>query len=695
MLYRLTRALCWAAGHTPRRPRLAVAGVLCEVVYWLWAEKRRVTIRNMAQVLGLPPNHPRVRWTARRSWRNYGRYVADFFYLPNATVPAIAARLRDVAPPPGWAGQMDRGRAAGSGALLVPTAHFGNWDVAGVMVGSHLPLHVIAETFPDPRLNDLVQRQRSALGMTVIPMERTPRRILRVLQEGGAVATPVDRPLAAGEGVPVVFFGRRCYVPGGIAQLALKTGAAIVPGFVYYDDDYSPAYYGYAAEPILPVASSNREADVTALTQRIYDVIEEHVRAHPTQWYMFRPFWPDGEPATDPANHTESAIPRDTSPLAPSESLSSGSLSSESLSSESASSESAQADFAAARLLGAGSPAGRTAAPADRAGASDLPTHLKYACFRAAAWLAPRVPGGLARGAGRLAGLIMWALAPGARRRADASLRHIPALACDDRRRAWAVRQVFRHLVLNYLDLFRVPHLTPAAIARDAAVVGHEHVDAALARGRGVVLLAAHLGNFEYAAAYVGDAGVPVTLLVERLRPERLYTFVRDLRSHHGVRAVPADSTETLRELYTALRRGEVVLITGDRDVLGSGQETPLFGVPARLPVGPALLAQRSGAALIGAFSWRESGARWGGCFFPIVIDAPETGPAGGGATGGASAGGSATAVRVRDRAAVARLLAPVARVLEQRIAAHPEQWVAALAPVWSAASSGKEGDEH
>lgn len=298
MLYWLTRVLCWAAGHTPRRPRLLVAGALGELVYWLWAEKRRVTVRNMTQVLGLPPTHARVRWTARRSWRNYGRYVADFFYLPNTTVAAIAARLRDTAAPPGWSARMDAGRRDGSGALLVPTAHFGNWDVAGVMVGSHVPLHVIAETFGDPRLNELVQRQRRDLGMTVIPMERTPRRILRVLQEGGAVATPVDRPLLAGEGVPVRFFGRRCYVPGGIAQLALKTGAAIVPGFVYYDEAYSPTYYAYAAEPILPVASGDRAADVVALTQRIYEVIEGHVRAHPTQWYMFRPFWPDEEEET-------------------------------------------------------------------------------------------------------------------------------------------------------------------------------------------------------------------------------------------------------------------------------------------------------------------------------------------------------------------------------------------------------------
>jgi KDO2-lipid IV(A) lauroyltransferase len=265
----------------------------------------------MAQVLAVPPTDPRARALARRSWRNYGRYVSEFFYLPNTTATAILAHVHDTTPTPGWRGGLDVATAPGRG-LLVATAHFGNWDAAGVVMGSHMPIHVIAETFPDPQLNELVQRQRKALGMTVIPMERTPRRILRVLQEHGAVATPVDRPLPAGEGVPVTFFGRRCYVPGGIAQLALKTGAAIVCGFAWYDEAYTETYYTYVAPPILPVSTGDRQADAIALTQRIYDVIAEMVRQHPTQWYMFRPFWPDEaeEGPQGPPDTAEAATPR-------------------------------------------------------------------------------------------------------------------------------------------------------------------------------------------------------------------------------------------------------------------------------------------------------------------------------------------------------------------------------------------------
>jgi lauroyl/myristoyl acyltransferase len=314
MIYWMTRLLEWLAGRVPRRPRLWIGGALAELVYLAWPSKRHITVANMAQVAGVPVSDPRARWLARRSWRNYGRYVADFFWLPNSTAAAVLDRVRDTTPAPGWRSVIDRARAGGRG-LLVPTAHFGSWDVAGVILASHAPMHALAETFADPRMNELVQRQRAALGMTIIPIERTPRRILRVLQEGGVVATPVDRPLAAGEGVPITFFGRRCHVPGGIAQLALKTGAAIMPGFAWYDEEYSPAFHIFVAEPIAPAPTGDRRADAIALTQRIYDAIERVIAEHPTQWYMFRPFWPatpeDGAP--DPAATSDIAMVADVS----------------------------------------------------------------------------------------------------------------------------------------------------------------------------------------------------------------------------------------------------------------------------------------------------------------------------------------------------------------------------------------------
>jgi lauroyl/myristoyl acyltransferase len=309
MAYWFTRVASWLAARAPRFARVRVAGALALLVYYAWPAKRRVTIANMAQVLNTRVDDPRAARLAARSWRNYGRYAANFFYLSGRGARGKAealARTHHVTSPPGTFATIDEARAHGKGVIIV-TAHFGSWDAAGMVVASHTPLHVVVERFADPRMDALIQAQRAALGMEVLWMEKSPRQILRVLQQNGVVAIVVDRPLRAGEGTPVNFFGRRCYVPGGVAQLALLSGAAILPGFCRFDEVWSPAYYPAVLRPIYPEVTGDRRADARALTQRIYDALEEIIGPYPDQWYMFRPFWhandeADGASALDEAD---------------------------------------------------------------------------------------------------------------------------------------------------------------------------------------------------------------------------------------------------------------------------------------------------------------------------------------------------------------------------------------------------------
>jgi KDO2-lipid IV(A) lauroyltransferase len=267
------------------------------LVYYAWVAKRRATVANMAQVLGVPENDRRAKRLARDSWRNYGRYISDFFYLPNATFDELLARMKDTTPAPGSFKYIDQALAPGKGVILV-SFHFGAWDVAAVMVRSHVPIAVIVESFDDPRMDKLVMEQRGKLGLGIIRIEKTPRRILRALQENQVVAVAVDKPMPRGAGVPVTFFGKTCYVPGGIAQLALKSGATILPGYCRYDKNYSETYYLGAMPPIFPRSTGNKEADTIELMQQMFDAMEEIIRQYPDQWEMFRRFWPqDDAPA--------------------------------------------------------------------------------------------------------------------------------------------------------------------------------------------------------------------------------------------------------------------------------------------------------------------------------------------------------------------------------------------------------------
>lgn len=312
MVFWLTQFASWLAGKVPRQIRLALAGPVTMLVYYAWASKRRVTIANMAQTLGTTPDDPRARRMARQSWRNYGRYLSDFFYLPNATREQVFARMTDLTEAPGAFAGLAQALEHGKG-LIIATAHFGAWDIAGVMVAAERPLYVLADTFTDPRMDDLIQGQRAHFGLRVLRAEKSPRPILRALKENQAVAIVADRPMAPGEGAPITFFGRRCYVPGGVAQLALLSGAPIAVGCARYDEQFSSTYYVQLAEVIHPERSSDREADVNALTQRVFSALERVIAEQPDQWYMFRPFWP--EESTDDAS--AQPIPSELSAVAP------------------------------------------------------------------------------------------------------------------------------------------------------------------------------------------------------------------------------------------------------------------------------------------------------------------------------------------------------------------------------------------
>src|SRR5579871_2480585 len=101
MVYYLARLANWLCGKTPRRLRLSIAGAITVLIYYGWFTKRRVTIENYAQILGTSTSDPQARKLARLSWRDFGRYISDFFDMPNTTPQAVLARMKDETPAPG------------------------------------------------------------------------------------------------------------------------------------------------------------------------------------------------------------------------------------------------------------------------------------------------------------------------------------------------------------------------------------------------------------------------------------------------------------------------------------------------------------------------------------------------------------------------------------------------------------------
>lgn len=220
------------------------------------------------------------------------------------------------------------------------------------------------------------------------------------------------------------------------------------------------------------------------------------------------------------------------------------------------------------------------------------------------------------------------------------------------------VRDGLRSYARYWQEVFTLPWTDHAALVDrlDSAMEGVEHLNVALARGRGVVVALPHSGNWDMAGLwFVGRHGAFSTV-VERLAPEALYQRFVAYRGSLGFDIIPLTGDESLtRRLLHRLRAGGVVCLLADRDLTGAGTTVEFFGATARMPLGPARLAAATGATLLVVGCWFTADG-WGIRFHPPVP--------------------------VPDRSVVMQATQTVADCFASDIAAHPQDWHM-LQPLW------------
>jgi KDO2-lipid IV(A) lauroyltransferase len=306
VVYRLARAGIPAAGRTPLPVRHALASTVTSASYLGWRSKRQVTQENFARVMSLPASDPRVKRAALASWSNYGRTVASLICLPYLDLADVDARTVDLTEGTTWQESLQVALAPGKGTIIT-TGHFGSWDLAGAIVARHVPLSAFVDTFSDPRLDNLLQGYRRDRGVNIIPVSQAVRRGMQELTQGRALAIVIDRPVE--RGVEVTFFGHRTQVPPGAATLAVNTGAAIMPGYVWFG--INNRFYLRVFPPMFPRSVSDRaerREEIQRLTQYMISCQEEVVRLCPTQWFMFRRFWSAADVSSEISDETSAAL---------------------------------------------------------------------------------------------------------------------------------------------------------------------------------------------------------------------------------------------------------------------------------------------------------------------------------------------------------------------------------------------------
>lgn len=279
--------------------------------------------------------------------------------------------------------------------------------------------------------------------------------------------------------------------------------------------------------------------------------------------------------------------------------------------------------------------------------------------------VADRVPVGVLYALATAGATVAWYGSSSLRGVTRDHMRHVFPAAAPRQAIDAAARGAVRSAAHYYVDFARYARLRPDDVfAHVGSIEGIPALYEAYDRGRGVILASAHLGNPEF----IGQALAPLfdtVVLTEQLEPPALHDYVHEVRALSGVRFVPADRAGA-REALRQLRRGGVLGLLADRDVLGTAEPFPFFGERAPMPRGAVELAWMTGAALVAGFVIRSTPGRYQIQLREIEVPTRADG----------------SGDRDADiEAGMRRLMA----ALETGIRSAPDQWFA-LSPIWTSA---------
>jgi lauroyl/myristoyl acyltransferase len=159
-----------------------------------------------------------------------------------------------------------------------------------------------------------------------------------------------------------------------------------------------------------------------------------------------------------------------------------------------------------------------------------------------------------------------------------------------------AVRSYLRY----WCEAFRLPSWPTDDLVRRSRVVGEEHLREAH-RSTGAIVALPHTANWDWAGAWACATGMPVVAVAELLKPQRVYDEFVAFRRSIGMEILPLGRYDTIPALSEYLKQGKLICLLSDRDLSKGGIEVQLLGHRAKVPSGPALLSQRTGAAIIPA----------------------------------------------------------------------------------------------
>ena len=162
-------------------------------------------------------------------------------------------------------------------------------------------------------------------------------------------------------------------------------------------------------------------------------------------------------------------------------------------------------------------------------------------------------------------------------------------------------KEGMRSYLRYWFDTFRLNKWSKSRIIETTFVVRENLLRDPIETKKGCIIALPHAGNWDHAAAYFCSTGIPITAVVERLKPEAIFKKFLAYRQSIGIEAI-SHREKTIPILMERLNQGKLVALVADRDMSRNGIEVNFLGGIAKMPAGPAILAIKSGSPLVTAY---------------------------------------------------------------------------------------------
>lgn len=297
MRHRLEYAAVWLLVRSlqvlPRPLARAAAITLGYAVYVLHPRLRGVGMCNLEIAMPALPKRAR-RKIVRGVFVSLGRQLAEFCRFPKYT----KENVNEVIIYDGIE-NFEAARARGKGVLFL-TAHIGGWEISSFMHSLHgHAMHIVARGLDNPYVDRLVTQYRTLHGNQIFDKDDYARGLLAAIHNGETIGILMDTNMTPPQGIFADFFGTPACTASGLARVALKTDAAVLPGFAVWDKNLRK-YRLHMAPALELIRSGDTEADIAANTTLFNRVLEDVVRKYPDQWLWVHRRWktrPEGQPS--------------------------------------------------------------------------------------------------------------------------------------------------------------------------------------------------------------------------------------------------------------------------------------------------------------------------------------------------------------------------------------------------------------